>query len=347
MLKLKRLIIISLMFLISNVFTAIVFAKTDGPSVFWKFSLWGKRRAFTEGAEMLSKRLAEETNGKFKLKIFYGGQLAKSRENWDGIKANSFEMAGICNFYHPGKNPGLMALTLPFLPLGQSFDRDAAVREKLYQHPILKAEAEKFNGIYYMTTNLPQYEFLGKGKPPMDLTGFKGMRVRAGGGVGKAMEKLGATRQTVPAPEVYTLISRGAVDAASFPYTYAHVSYKVHEVAEWFTANLSPGTSDCPYILNKTAFNKLPKQYQDLLYKLKPEALAAMKAAYKKADDKNLPMFKAKLKEIRYSDSQLAEFKKIAGKPVWDEWIAANKDKFDAQALLDVILNYSHSNIKN
>ena len=45
-------------------------AKVDGPSVFWKYSLWGKRRAFTEGAETLSKRLAEETNGKFKLKIF-------------------------------------------------------------------------------------------------------------------------------------------------------------------------------------------------------------------------------------------------------------------------------------
>ena len=99
-------------------------------------------------------------------------------------------------------------------------------------------------------------------------------------------------------------------------------------------------------MINKTAFNKLPKQYQDLLYKLKPEASAALKAAYKKADDKNLPMFKSKLKEIRYSAGQIAEFKKNAGKPVWDEWVAANKDKFDAQALLDVIMNYKHSNIK-
>ena len=66
MLKIKRLITVSLMFLISNIFATIVLAKVDGPSVFWKYSLWGKRRAFTEGAETLSKRLAEETNGKFK-----------------------------------------------------------------------------------------------------------------------------------------------------------------------------------------------------------------------------------------------------------------------------------------
>ena len=96
MLKIKRLITVSLMFLISNIFATVVLAKVDGPSVFWKYSLWGKRRAFTEGAETLSKRLAEETDGKFQLKIFYGGQLAKSRENWDGLKANSFEMATVC-----------------------------------------------------------------------------------------------------------------------------------------------------------------------------------------------------------------------------------------------------------
>ena len=28
---------------------------------------------------------------------------------------------------------------------------------------------------------------------------------------------------------------------------------------------------------------------------------------------------------------------KQAGKPVWDAWVAANKDQFDAQALLDLI----------
>ena len=34
---------------------------------------------------------------------------------------------------------------------------------------------------------------------------------------------------------------------------------------------------------------------------------------------------------------ELSEFRKTAGKPVWDAWVDANKDKFDAQALLDLI----------
>ncbi len=59
MMNLRRIITFSLMFLISNIFTTLAIAKVDGPSVFWKYSLWGKRRAFTEGAETLSKRLSE------------------------------------------------------------------------------------------------------------------------------------------------------------------------------------------------------------------------------------------------------------------------------------------------
>ena len=80
MLNFKRIIAVSLMVLMSNFMANLVLAGVDGPNVFWKFSLWGKRRAFTEGAETLSKRLSEETGGKFKLKIFYGAQLSKSKE---------------------------------------------------------------------------------------------------------------------------------------------------------------------------------------------------------------------------------------------------------------------------
>ena len=69
MTHLRRIIAVFIMVLMSNFIANLVLASVDGPSVFWKYSLWGKRRAFTEGAETLSKRLAEETGGKFKLKI--------------------------------------------------------------------------------------------------------------------------------------------------------------------------------------------------------------------------------------------------------------------------------------
>ena len=32
-------------------------------------------------------------------------------------------------------------------------------------------------------------------------------------------------------------------------------------------------------------------------------------------------------------------FREVAGQPVWDDWVAANKDQFDAQAVLDLVLS--------
>jgi len=309
-------------------------ANVDGPDVFWKWSTWGNPRAFTAGVEKLSERVAEETGGKFKIQVFYGEQLAKSKENLDGIKNNAFEGAMFCNFYHPGKNPAFMVFSLPFVPLGD-WKVSAYVRNNLFQHPALQADLAQWNAIGYVSTLLPQYEFMGIGNPPETLEGWKGLRVRAGGGIGEAMEILGATRQTVPASETYTLMQRGAVDAVSFPYTYAHVSYKIPELAKWYTSNMSPGTSECPMVINKTAFEALPKQYQDLVMSLKDEVTQAMIDKYVAADEKNLPEFEKTMHKIVYDEATLAKFQEVAGKPVWEKWVADNKDKFDAQGVLD------------
>ena len=311
-------------------------AEVEGPKVSWNLSTWGKARAFTVGPEWIAQQLSEKTGGNFTLKVHYGEALSKARENLDGIKIGAFQAAQFCNFYHPGKNPAWMVLTMPFLPIGD-LEVSMHVREKLMQSPAFKADMDNWNAMAYFSALLPQYEFLGRGPAPKTLDGWKGMRVRAGGGVGTAMEKLGATLTTVPATDVYTGMERGTMDAASFPYTYSHAAYKIHEISNWFTSNMSPGTSECATVLNKDAYAKLPPQYQKLLMDLKPEAYKVQIKAYHDIDEKNLPMFRAKLEEIVYSDAQLDEFRKLGGKPVWDQWVAENKDKFDAQGLLDMI----------
>lgn len=306
----------------------------DGPTVNWRFSTWGKERAFTVGAEHLAKRLSERTGGKFTMRIFYGEALSKDRENLDGLKINAFEAAHFCNFYHPGKNPAFMVFSLPFLPLGD-WNVSAYVRSRLFDHPALKADMERWNAIAYAATLLPQYEFMGRGNPPLKLEDWKGMRVRAGGGIGDAMARLGAVRSTVTATEVYTAIERGTLDAASFPYTYAHVAYRIHEIANWFTHNLSPGTAECPLVLNKTAYEKLPPQYRELLDELRDEITNVHIPAYKAADIKNMPILEQRLKKIVYPPEVLAQFHETAGKPVWEQWVADNQGKFDAKDVLD------------
>jgi TRAP-type C4-dicarboxylate transport system substrate-binding protein len=285
----------------------------------------------------LAAQLKEKTGGNFTINIGYGEQYSKARENLDSIKLGAVDGASFCNFYHPGKNPAFMVFSLPFLPLGD-WNVNQKARETLYAHPAFVADMDQWNAMVYAGALMPQYEFLGNGPPPLKLEDWKGMRVRAGGGIGDAMVKLGAVKQTTTATEVYTSMQRGAMDAASFPYTYAQAAYKIPEVSKWFTNNMSPGTSACPTVFNKDSYAKLPPQYKALLEELRPEVYRVQAQAYQDIDAVNLPKFKAQLQEILYTPEQLAQFKDVAAEPVWAEWVEANKDKFDGREFIDLII---------
>jgi TRAP-type mannitol/chloroaromatic compound transport system substrate-binding protein len=303
----------------------------------WKFSTWGKQRAFTRGIEVLAERVAKASNGNFTIRIGYAETFSKDRENLDSLKLKAIDASHFCNFYHPGKNPAFMVFSLPFLPLGE-WDVSVKARNQLFKHPALVADLDNWDAMAYASTLLPQYEFMGKGAPPAKLADWKGKRVRAGGGLGDAMEVLGAVKTTTTATEVYTAMERGTMDAASFPFTYAHASYRLHEVSDWYTANMSPGTAECPIVFSKSAWAKLPAQYQKLVTAAKAEVDREQVEAYVEIDKKNLPMFQQRLKPVTYTKAQLEEFQRVAGKPVWNKWIEENKGRFDGQELIDVIL---------
>ena len=195
-------------------------AAMNGPKLRWDMSLWGKPRPPMAVAEALASQLRVKTGGNWRLNLHYGEALSKARENLDGLAIGAFEAAMFCNFYHPRKNPALMALSLPFLPM-TNWEDGRRLREAVYAHPAVERELARWNARLYTSAFLPQYEFLGRGRPPLNLQGWKGLTVRAGGGLGQAMLRLGATPASSPATEVYTGVQQGTMDAAALPFPSA------------------------------------------------------------------------------------------------------------------------------
>ena len=304
----------------------------------WNFSTWGKPRAFTAGMEAMRDYLAEKSGGNFKLKIHYGGAISPPKENLDGIKIGSHEAANFCTSYHPGKNPAGTVLDLPFLPIAE-LTVQAKVHEDFYGHPEWKKEMKRWNAIPIFSGILPQYEFMGVGDAPKDASDFKGMRVRALGGIGDAMRKLEAVPTTMPAPETYTALERGIVQAISFPYSYTFGAYKLNEVGKWFTEGMALGAVNCPIVMNVNAYNALSDEHRALFDSdLKWNSYNALIAAYKKADEKWIPLYHKQMQVVKFSKEQHAELKKVGAEPVWNEWVAKWAGKIPSQALLDFIL---------
>jgi len=312
----------------------------DGPKVTWKISLFGNRRANTEGLEYISKFVKDNTCGNFDFKLFYGEQLSKAKENLDALKVGAVEGGFVSSSYHPAKVRALGVLDLPFLPI-YDFDTNRKVSDTLFAQESLKKSLAKWGARRWYQMLLPHYEYMGRGTPPKALEDFKGKRLRALGGMGAAAKALGAVPTTMPAPETYVALQRGTVDAIGLPFSYAFHSYKLDEISTWYTSNLSAGNVNAFIAFNQKAWDKLPQQYKDMLDASLDGGYDVMIKAFAEQDAINIPNWRnaGKMTEVVFSEEERARFRKIGGKPVWDAWVADAKGEVpDAQELLDLVL---------
>lgn len=320
----------------------------DGPEVTWRISLWGKRRAVTEGIEYASQYIKDATCGKFNLKLYYGEQLSKSKENLDSLKVGAIEGAQVCSSYHPGKVRALGVLDLPFLPVKSGdWDTQLKVYDTLWERDELKTSLGKWNARRYIQLLLPMYEYMGRGEPPKGVEDLKGKRLRALGGMGASAKAMGAVPTTMPASETYTALQRGTVDAIGFPFTYTFNAYKLDEISDWYTSNLAAGNVNCFIAARNDAYDKIPAEYKKIMQEAVPGSYKAMIDSYAEKDKKNLANWRAnpKLTEVEFSDADLDKFRTIGGKPIWDQWVEESKAEVPtAQELIDLVVKTAKGN---
>ncbi|MEM7470737.1 MAG: C4-dicarboxylate ABC transporter substrate-binding protein [Pseudomonadota bacterium] len=312
-------------------------ATQDG-SVAWDVSLWGNRRAFTEHVEKLAELVSDQTDGKFTLNISYGG-LSDSRDNLDGISAGSFEMAQFCAGYHPEKNPSITVLELPFLGVN-SLEQEVELSKAVYSHPATKADLARWNATLLMPSPLPQYNIMGAGSLPTSLSDFTGLKVRASGGIGAAIQTLGADLVSMPATEVEAALKSGELNAVSFA-PHAHMAFGTVDSGTWYTTNLNPGTVNCPVVVNSDALNELPTQFRVALLSSVDVALdhyienyngATMEAWDPTLDENGIV-------KLTVRDDIISSIRELVAEPAAAAWINDNAARgLPAQGLYDLVV---------
>ncbi|MGJ8626688.1 MAG: C4-dicarboxylate TRAP transporter substrate-binding protein [Sulfitobacter sp.] len=310
---------------------------TEAAATEWNVSVWGKRRAFTEHVEKIAELVSEKTGGEFTMNVSYGG-LSKNRENLDGISIGAFEMAQFCAGYHADKNRVVTVLELPFLGV-ENLEQERAVSKAVYAHPAAAEEMAQWNAKLLMTSPMPQYNIVGTGTPRKTLEDFKGMRVRATGGLGKAFEAVGAVPTSVTATEAYQAMESGVVDTVAFAQ-HAHLSFGTINQATWWTANLNPGTVNCPVVVNIDAYEALSDAEREALDSSVDEALDHYLANYGELLKKWDSVLEEKgVEKVEIDPAVLEEFKSIAAAPARDAWIADMEAQgLPGQELYDLVV---------
>ncbi len=163
--------------------------------------------------------------------------------------------------------------------------------------------------------------------------------MRATGGIGAAMETIGAVPTSMSASEVRQAMDSGIVKAVSFA-PHAHMSFGTIENATWWTTNLNPGTVNCPVVVNSEALDDLPADQREALLGSVKEALDYYVEYY---NNQTMAAWGPALDErgierITFGDAEIAAFKEAAAAPAAKAWIESNTARgLPAQELYDLV----------
>jgi len=313
-------------------------AKVSGPKIKWDLSTYGNPRSSTHSQTAFARMVSEATDGNFVIEVHHGGGLAPTRETIDGIKLGAFQMGYTAAPFHPGKTPAWLVLEQPGLPY-ESLEHILKVTLATYEHPAMIEEMARWDAYHLLPSILPLYELIGRGEPVKKLSDLKGMRVRALGGTGQALKKIGVVPTSVVTTEIYGGFDRGLLDGAAVAYAFL-AAYKLQDVTNWYTTNMRIATAAAGIPVSRPAFDALPPQYQKLLRDTVVPAAMEQIEVTDREDARSLEIMKEKgMKAATFSRAEIEEFRSIAGRPVWDEWVAEwTPQGVAARALLDHVL---------
>ncbi len=297
------------------------------PTIKWRLaSSFPKSLDTIYGAgEVLAKRIAEITGGKFEIRVFAGGEIVPPFGVLDAVQQNTVELCHTASYYFHGKNKAFS------LDCSVPFGLNARQMNAWFGYgggrDVLRELFAKFNVVNFQGGNTGAQMGGWFRKEVKSLDDLKGLKMRIPGFGAEIMSQLGAVPQSLPGGEIYPSLERGAIDAAEWTVPYDDEKLGFYKVAPfyYYPGWWEPGPTLSFYV-NKEQWEKLPKPYQAAFEAAAAEANVTMVAAY---DAKNPPALQrlvqagAQLK--RYPDDVLVKGYEIAQK-LYEEESAKNPD---------------------
>lgn len=252
--------------------------------------------------EQFAKNVEERTGGKVKFELYASSSLGVTADCLEGLSTRTCDIVydSVSNLSSWTEYANIEALPYMY----SSVDHFNAVWNGEVGKEILDKIGSEANvvifgpglqGVRVMTTN----------KPVKSLDDVKGLKLRVPtiDVYLKTWDYVGAACTPLSAAEIFTSLQQGTVDGQENAYPQC-VSLSLNEVCKYVTET-NHVYSMCPFIMDKTFFESLPKEYQDImieegaksgetLTKLTTEGAAAAK---QKFVDGGAEIFEIDLKE--------------------------------------------------
>ena len=281
----------------------------------------------------LAAMVNEMSGGKFTIKVEGKEKHKAPLGILDMVKGGQYQMGHSGSYYWKGKDINTVWFTT--VPFGMT-----AKEQYAWFYYADENHDGKPDGMEYMKKVYDKFKVLNfpGGNTGVQMGGWfrkqinsvadlKGIKMRIPGLAGEVMAKLGVNVTNIPAGELYTSLDRGTIDALEWVGPGMDIKMGFHKVAPYYYTGWHEPASEMQFLVNKRAFNKLPKEYQSMLITAMKavsadmyyENFAASANAWEKMT-KDFPNIK-----VKSFPAPVVEAMKKATDEVFDKYASKNK----------------------
>ena len=251
------------------------------PTLQWRMTAsWPKSLDTLFGTvDLMTKRIADITEGKFQIRLFAAGEIVPGLQVLDAVQNGTVECGHTAPYYYVGKDPAFAFGT--GLPFGLNARQQIAWMHYGGGREAMAPLFKDFGCIHIPAGNTGAQMAGWYRKEIKSVADLKGLKFRIGGLAGQVLAKLGVVPTQIAAGEIYQALERGTIDAAEWVGPYDDEKLGLHKVAKFY---YYPGWwesgSEVSTLVNEKKWNELPKPYQAALEVACAEATTLMLARY-------------------------------------------------------------------
>jgi len=208
-------------------------------------------------------KIEKETNGRVKIKPYWGGTLISSREAMSELSKGVADIAFVYPIYEKS-GVDLSKALLGYFKGTQSPAANAKIFWELYdKFPELRKEYEKVKPLVVNASTATP--LMTTAKPVKTLADIRGMRIKAVAEVVSPLKDFGGEGVVIPMVETYEQLQKGIIKGVFAPHE-TYKSMKFAEVIKYETVNFTVPRG--PYVsraMNLDSWKKLPPDIQKII----------------------------------------------------------------------------------
>jgi TRAP-type mannitol/chloroaromatic compound transport system substrate-binding protein len=230
-------------------------------------------------ADVISRRVAVATGGKFQIQVFAAGEIVPGPSALDAVKDGTVECCHTAPYYYFGKDATFAFGTA--LPFGLNARQQNAWMYHGGGLALMREFYKNYNIINFPSGNTGAQMGGWFRKEIKTVADLKGLKMRIAGLAGRVLAKVGVVPQQISGGDIYPALEKGTIDAAEWVGPYDDEKLGFNKVAKYYYyPGWWEGGPQLDLFVNIKQWEALPPEYKSVLESACAEANLDMLAKY-------------------------------------------------------------------